>query len=67
MTENDRFEQAWAILSGFFPNSFIIVKDGDQKMLRWRSNDHTWAVGACHRYLEAGKQDDWIDREDQIS
>lgn len=53
--ETDRFEQAWALLTNFYPQVLLIVNQGQgaDRAVRWRSTDSTWSLGACKRYCES--------------
>jgi len=48
--EIDRFKMDLARFSGGYTSFMVIVRTPSGRLL-WKSTDKTWAIGACHRYL----------------
>lgn len=64
----DRFEQAWALITNFYPEALLIVRDHEKgKNTRWRSTDATWAIGAAMRYVENTEASDFLDLQNRTN
>lgn len=46
-----RFKNDVAKFSGNYLEFLVVVKRPDGN-ITWKSSDTTWAIGACHRYIE---------------
>ena len=62
----EKFKNDVAKFSGNYSEFLVIVKDREG-LLRWKSTDVTWAVGAAKRYLDCAFARDTMEERQGIS